>query len=176
MSLFGIAAGLLGFGGIATIAGAVFAPGVVVPILRAGLAVAGRALGFALDHWQASLVVIAIGAALLFGFHEMGEARHQAKLADRYAGLYVDEQTAHEVTKNSLAGAQAQIEGNDRRIKAAAAELDREKKQAAADEARADERWRSTKVTVDALEADARDPKRLPCTVSEAARRALEGL
>lgn len=126
--------------------------------------------------WVKIWWVVPLGAAIVFALIERGEAAHQRKLDQRDAAGWAGEKKAHQVTKASLDGALAQIADNNKRVIAAAAELEREKGQAAADLARANERWRSTKAGVDALNADARDPRRAPCTVSAEAKRALEGL
>jgi hypothetical protein len=81
-----------------------------------------------------------------------------------------------EITAASLNGALARIDDSNRRILAAAAQLDQAKQRAAADQARADERWKGSGRTVAALEASAKAETGDPCTVSDAAAQALEGL
>lgn len=175
MSLIGIGFGLLGVGGVAAVAGAIFAPALTLPILRAGAAFATRAAGFVAEHWQATLVVIAIGAAVLFGLQERGEARHQAKLAANYEGLWHAEQKAHGVTKKSLVDALAQIEDNNDRIKAAAKRYQDDSAQWAKKDAALGKEARSTDERIAGLLAASRRP-RAPCTISDEARKALEGL
>jgi hypothetical protein len=126
--------------------------------------------------WAKMWWIVPLGAAIVFALVERGEAVHLRKLDQRDAAGWAGEKKAHAVTKASLDRALAQIADNNKRVDAAAAELGREKARAAADLAQADARWRTTKAGVDALEADARDLKRAPCTVSAAAKQALEGL
>jgi hypothetical protein len=126
--------------------------------------------------WAKIWWVVPLCAAIVFALIERHEGVHQRKLDQRDAAGWAAEKKAHAITKASLDGALAQIADNNRRVDAATAELEREKRQAAADLAQADEKWRTTKAGVDVLNADARDPSRKPCTVSAEAKRALEGL
>jgi hypothetical protein len=142
-------------------------------LLRAGGG-ALRAIG-GID-WARIWWIVPLGAATLFALIERHEAGRQRKLDARDAAGWAQERKAHAVTKASLGGALAQIADNNRRVSAAAAELARETRRAAADQAQADARWRVTRSSVDALDADARDPRRRPCMVSAEAKKALAGL
>lgn len=105
-----------------------------------------------------------------------GDARHWEKKAERRQELLVEERQAHSITRQSLAGARGQIDDNNRRIEEANKRLEEARRTAAADEARAAARWRSTAATIAELEAAARDGGGEPCEVSPEALRALEGL
>jgi hypothetical protein len=136
----------------------------------------GGPVGWALRHWRliaGGLAFFGLVVALLVA---RGDARHWEKVAGRNHDLLVEERQAHATTAESLRQARGQIDDNKRRILAAAARLDDAKRQAAADQARADERWRGTQSTIVELEADARRGDRKPCTISPAARAALEDL
>lgn len=172
MSLLTLGLGLLIPGGIV---GAVLKFGAGAVFGGLGKAVKGVA-GWAAAHWQLTLALVAIGAAVFYGLHQRQEARHQAKLAANFEGLYHGEQAAHAITLRSLAGAKAEIADNNRRIAAAAAELAREQAEWARDKATLEQRWHHTAATIAALEADARRTDTDPCTVSDEAKRALEDM
>jgi hypothetical protein len=139
-------------------------------------AATGGPVAWALKHWKmiaGGLAFLGLVVALLIA---KGDARHWEKVAGRNHDLLVEERFAHATTIVSLRQARRQIDDNNRRILEAAARLDDAKRQAAADQARADERWRGTQSTIGELEADARRSDRKPCTISPAARAALEDL
>lgn len=137
---------------------------------------AGGPAAWALKHWKlvvgaAGLLLLAIALAIA-----AGNARHWHKVADRNHDLLVESRQALSTTLESLAKAQREINDNNQRVQAAAARLEDAKRQSAADQARADERWRGTEATIADLQAAARRPDRKPCTLSNEARRALEDL
>lgn len=132
--------------------------------------------GWAATHWQATLALLAAAVLGFYVLHLRGEVRHQAKLAENYAGLYHGEQTAHAITLKSLAAANGEIRDNNLRIAAAAAELQREQAEWARDKAALEQGWHRTAATIAALEADAKRTDTDPCSVSDEAKRALEDM
>lgn len=130
------------------------------------------ALALLRRFWPAIPIVLAlITFSVLQG--QVSGAREER---DAYRQKMVQLTERLNVTTASLNGALAQIGASNRRIAAAAAELEKARGRAAADQARADERWRATKGTVDALTAEARRTDRDPCVLSQSARAALEKL
>jgi len=85
-----------------------------------------------------------------------------------------NERAAHAITKQSLAEANGKIRDNNNRIKAAADELAREKAETAASEAHNAKLAQSTDAEIAALRARANQPRK-PCTLSDEAKRELEG-
>lgn len=130
------------------------------------------ALAFLKSNWRSLLLagmVCALGIMwLLYGAEKQRSAKWEARAAAEIA--------AHDVTRSSLAGARSHIDDNNRRIAEANQRLEDARRNAAANEARANARWRSTAETIAELEAAARDGSGAPCEVSPGALRALEGL
>ena len=82
----------------------------------------------------------------------------------------------HAVTTSSLNTCLAKITENNARIQAANDRLESDKLQAAADEARSNERQKASASKIASLTAAARDKSRPACTVSPESLSALEGL
>lgn len=80
------------------------------------------------------------------------------------------------VTTASLDEATRHLNDQNRRVMERNRMLEQARRDAAASEARAKERWKSTAATIAELEEASRRPNRAPCTLSPEARRALEGL
>lgn len=130
-----------------------------------------------------ALVVLVAILSTFLAFHYAAEARHERKatvaaMADVAKWKKQDQAdvAAHLVTKASLTEALAKIDDTNRRIAAAGADLERSKQEAAANEARLAGQFKATKATADALRDDAARKDRVPCKVSVAAAKALEGL
>jgi hypothetical protein len=130
-----------------------------------------------------TVALFGLPIALFLAAHEWGEARHAGKQLGaeqkRVAGLVrvnAAEVAAHMVTKQSLWDALGKIDDTNRRIAAAGDDFERSKREAAANEARLAGQFKVTKATVDTLRADAARKDRVPCKVSPAAAKALEGL
>lgn len=172
MSLLGLGIGLLGGGGLIGAAIA-FIPGAGAVV---GRIVAG-ALAFLskLPPW-----VFAVAAALLFALwclhgKHVAEAKIPAlkqQAANSHAA-FLAEKKAFAIEKASLDEARHHIDENNRRILAAAVDLDRAKKDAAAADVRNDKLARSTDARIAALRSAATQHK-VPCTLSNEARKELE--
>jgi hypothetical protein len=162
MSILGIALPLLGGGGAIGLALFFLGP--------------QKVLAFIVANWKP----LAIGAVLLLGFlyvrHLQNEAKDARADSARWQGLFHQEKAAFAIEKVSLDGALVRINDNNRRIKAAADELAREKQEAAAADARANARYEATGASVKRLEQSAATKGLPPCKVSQEAAHALDGL
>ena len=122
--------------------------------------------------WPA-VPILLLSVALMLAIHSRKNVKAELEQSKQQR-VRVEESL--KVTIASLQGATAQINDNNRRIRAAAARFDQAKQQAAADLARANARWEATGRTVNALEASARNNSLPPCRMSERALDALKGL
>jgi hypothetical protein len=185
MSLLGIGLSVVGLGSGGLLAGiAKFGARKVFGKIGSA-ARAGADKAKAVDWGKVYRTVALLGLPLLIflAVYEWSEARHAGKQLGaeqkRVAGLVrvnAAEVAAHLVTKQSLADALDKIDDTNRRIAAAGADLERSKQEAAANEARLAGQFKVTKATIDTLRDDAARKDRVPCKVSPAAAKALEGL
>lgn len=130
------------------------------------------ALGLFKRLWW-SIPIALLFVALMLTRHTLASTKdHLAACNDKRAKL---EQNL-KITTASLVEALGHIDENNKRVEAAGAQLQAAKQEAAADEARANERYRATDGTVKRLEASARDKTLPACKVSQAAAQAMEGL
>jgi hypothetical protein len=130
--------------------------------------------GFALRHWKligGGLVVFFLFAALMLTRSTLANTKRDLVISRQETA---NERTAHAITKQSLAEANTKIDDNNARINAAAGELAREQAETAANEAHNAKLAQSTDAEIAALRARASQPRK-PCTLSDEAKRELEG-
>jgi hypothetical protein len=170
VSILGIGLGILGVGGI----------GAAIAFIPGAAAVAGKAASGALSFLsKLPPWVFAVAAAVLFGLWCLhGKQAAEAKIpALRQAAAnshqaFLLEKRAFATEKASLDRANGLIDASNKRIDAAHIELERERVNAAADEARNAKLARSTDQQIAALTRAAGQHQK-PCTLSSEAKMEL---
>jgi hypothetical protein len=121
--------------------------------------------------WSIPIALLLI--ALLVTRHTLANTKAER---DQWHDKFSQEKAQFAIEKESLDGARAEINANNARIAAAGAELQREKQEAAANEAALNERYKAVGASVKRLEASAGNRSLPPCRVSQEALNALGGL
>lgn len=132
----------------------------------------GRAL---LANWKLVLGGLAIAALAVMLLLAKADARHWHKLADQRQELLATERANHAVTRASVDRLMKAVESQNADIAARSRALDDAKRQAAADIAAADTRWKATEGQVSRLKAIAARPAS-GCAVPRDLAEALKGL
>jgi chromosome segregation ATPase len=143
-------------------------------ILGIAAGVTGGKLALALFKklWW-SLPIIGLGIALMLTRHTLANTKHDR---DQWKDTAAVRLANLRTTTESLNGARAQIDDNNKRIEAANAQLQTARQEAAAADARANARYEATRGAVARLEASAATKGLPPCKVSQEAAHALDGL
>jgi transcriptional regulator of met regulon len=138
--------------------------------IEAGLTGGKLALAIFKKLWW-SLPIIILAIALGLTRHTLANTKHDLGASRQETA---NERAAHAITKQSLAECNQKVVDNNARIKAAADTLAREQGEAAANEAHNAKLAQSTDAEIAALRARASQPRK-PCTLSDEAKRELEG-
>lgn len=172
--------GTIALGAVST-----FVPGagVAIAIYRYGkdvvFAALKRAASYLFLHPMTAVAIAAVLAGLFYWHRDSGDRAATGRAVAAFQTerqAFAQEKHAFETEKVSLVGALVHINANNRTIAAQATDLDRAKHDDAANRAHNAKLAQSTDAEIAAVKASAADPHRVPCTLPNEAKKALEGL